>query len=133
MTRRRGYAIAIFFVVLFALFSVLFWRVPVRWKIETLNLPEGCEMVYPLKMEITDVHWWHISGEKVLRCEEGYQAAKEYIETHNSALKLHNLRFCGYGAMSCDYIYDSEEDPYFAERYDTDEYIKIIYEKKLSW
>lgn len=130
---QRRYAIFVIILVICALVGSIGWKIPVIWKIETLKLPDGCETVYPLKVEMSDVHWWHISGEKVIACDAGYDAAKAYIESHNSIVKLHHLSICGYGSMSCDYIYDSEYDEYFEEHYNPDEYVKIVYERKIGW
>ena len=130
---RRRYAIFVIVVVICALLCSIGWKLPVIWKIETLRLPEGCETVYPLKVEMSDTHWWHISGEKVIACDAGYEAAREYIENHNSALKLYHLSICGYGSMFCDYIYNSEYDKDFEEHYNRDAYVKIVYERKIGW
>ncbi len=35
--------------------------------------------------------------------------------------------------MFCDYIYDSEYDKDFEEHYNRDEYVKIVYERKIGW
>ncbi len=62
--------------------------------------------VYPVKAWLSDVYWPHIKAEKVLDCEMGTEAAKEYIETHNPAWKLNNIDIVGYGSMSDTAIYE---------------------------
>ena len=64
------------------------WKIPVLWRIESLELPKGWKTVYQTKIWISDVYWFHIKGEKVIKCDIGYEAAKEYIEEHNSAEEL---------------------------------------------
>lgn len=124
----KSYINKVTVTVLFIVFILLAgWKIPIILKIETLKLPPGCEMVYPSKVWISDVYWPHIKGEKVIKCDLGYEAAKEYIETHNSKLKLSNISIDSYGGMSDLAIYNSEFDDYFEEQPDKDNYIKIDY------
>ena len=82
---KRKAKTAAYIIVAAAILLFLFgWKVPVILKIESLHLPEGCETVYPVKVHISDVYWLHIKGEKVIKCSLGYEAAKEYIEAHNT-------------------------------------------------
>lgn len=124
----KSYINKVTVTVLFIVFILLAgWKIPIILKIETLKLPPGCEMVYPVNVWISDVYWPHIKGEKVIKCDLGYEAAKEYIETHNSKSKLSNISIDSYGGMSDLAIYNSEFDDYFEEQPDKDNYIKIDY------
>lgn len=124
----KSYINKVTVTVLFIVFILLAgWKIPIILKIETLKLPPGCEMVYPSKVWISDVYWPHIKGEKVIKCDLGYEAAKEYIETHNSKSKLSNISIDSYDGMSDLAIYNSEFDDYFQEQPDKDNYIKIDY------
>lgn len=124
----KSYINKVTVTVLFIVFILLAgWKIPIILKIETLKLPPGCEMVYPSKVWISDVYWPHIKGEKVIKCDLGYEAAKEYIETHNSKSKLSNFSIDSYDGMSDLAIYNSEFDDYFQEQPDKDNYIKIDY------
>lgn len=124
----KSYINKVTVTVLFIVFILLAgWKIPIILKIETLKLPPGCEMVYPVKVWISDVYWPHIKGEKVIKCDLGYEAAKEYIETHNSKSKLSNISIDSYDGMSDLAIYNSEFDDYFEEQPDKDNYIKIDY------
>lgn len=124
----KSYINKVTVTVLFIVFILLAgWKIPIILKIETLKLPPGCETVYPSKVWISDVYWPHIKGEKVIKCDLGYEAAKEYIETHNSKSKLSNISIDSYGGMSDLAIYNSEFDDYFEEQPDKDNYIKIDY------
>lgn len=124
----KSYINKVTVTVLFIVFILLAgWKIPIILKIETLKLPPGCEMVYPSKVWISDVYWPHIKGEKVIKCDLGYEAAKEYIETHNSKSKLSNISIDSYDGMSDLAIYNSEFDDYFEEQPDKDNYIKIDY------
>ena len=103
-------AILAAFIVLGALLYIPCWKYLVSWRIESLNLPEGSVEVYPVKAWLSDVYWPHIKAEKVLDCEMGTEAAKEYIETHNPAWKLNNIDIVGYDAMSDTSIYEFDYD-----------------------
>lgn len=129
----KGFKIVVIVVILTLLLCFFCWRVPIILKIETLRLPDDCEVVYPTKVRTSDVYWFHIKGEKVIKCDIGYEAAKEYIEIHNSWFKLTNISIYEYGGMSDIAIYDSEFDDYFEKQPDKDKYIKISYLKKWDW
>ena len=49
---------------------------PILWRMETLKLPKGCKMVYHTKIWISDVYWPHTKGEKVIKCDMGYELTK---------------------------------------------------------
>lgn len=118
-------------VVLTLFYIVVGWKIPVAWRMETLKLPKWCETVYHTKIRITDVYWLHIEGEKVIKCDMGYEAVKAYIEEHNSAKKLEHISVSWYGGMSSDPIYDAEYDEAFWQQADQDNYVKICYFRKL--
>ena len=107
------------------------WKLPIVWRMETLKLPEGCETVYHTKIRISDVYWLHIKGEKVIKCNMGYEAAKAYIEEHNSEKVLKHIEIYPYGGMSDIAIYDSQNDEAFWQQPDRDNYITISYFRKL--
>ena len=92
-----GAAIAVILICLF-----FGWKIPVFIRIETLDLPEGCETVYPVKVHISDVYWLHVKGE-----------------------------IYEYGGMSDIAIYDSELDEDFWKQPDRDHYITISFFRKL--
>ena len=66
-------------------------------------------------------------GIKVIKCDIGYEAAKEYIEEHNSVKALKDIRIYPYGGMSDTAIYDSQFDETFWQQPDRDDYITISY------
>ncbi len=107
------------------------WECLILWRIESLNLPEGSVEVYPAKAWLSDVYWPHIKAEKVLDCEIGTEAAKEYIETHNPAWKLNNMDIVGYGSMSDIAIYELDYDEEYAQKWNTDNCVHIVYFKKV--
>ena len=100
---------------------------PILWRIETLRLPKGCKTVYHTKIWISDVYWLHIDGEKVIKCDMGYEQTKAYIEEHNSQKVLEYIGIHPYGGFSDDAIYDSQYDEMFWQQPDQDNYIKISY------
>ena len=103
------------------------WKIPVILKIESLNVPAGYETVYPVKVRRSDVYWPHTKGEKVIKCDMGYEETEKYIEAHNSADKLEHISIVPYGGMSDIALYDSGLDRYFEKQPDKDNYITISY------
>lgn len=122
----------IFCIVVVLLLFYIFagWKIPIVWRMETLKLPEGCKTVYKTKIWISDVYWLHIKGEKVIKCDMGYEAVKTYIEEHNSEEALKCIDIYPYGGMSDIAIYDSQNDEAFWQQPDRDNYITISYFRK---
>lgn len=119
-------------IVLAILLFVLFgWKIPIILNIARLKLPDGYETVYRTKTEISDVYWLHMAGEKVIYCDLGYEATKEYIQNNNPAFLLEYISVYPYGGMSDMAIYDSYFDEKFWKQPDTDNYVKIRFFKKL--
>lgn len=117
-TKKVRWILLLSIVAVLLLYQFIGWRIPVTLRMETLNLPQNYETVYPTKMWISDVYWWHIKAEKVIKCDIGYEAAKEYIETHNEKKALRYIDIYPYGGMSDIAIYDSEFDDGFWEQPD---------------
>ncbi|MDE5596737.1 MAG: hypothetical protein K2J04_02780 [Lachnospiraceae bacterium] len=139
--RKLWEPLAVIFVMIF-FFIYIAWKDPLLlWvkelnssvilRVENLNLPEDYVTVYPTKAWISDVYWWHVKAEKVIKCNMGYEAAKEYIETHNSEDALKYIDIYPYGGMSDIAIYDSEFDKEFWEQPDRDNYIVVSYFRKI--
>ncbi len=123
---------AVYIIAAAVIILLLFgWKLPVIIKIESLDLPKGCETIYPVRVQISDVYWLHIKGEKVIKCSLGYEAAKKYIETYNTPSELKNIRIQPYGGMSDIAIYDAEFDEEFWQKPDQDCYIRISYFRKI--
>ena len=119
-------------IVLAILLFVLFgWRIQIFLNITCLKLPDGYETVYRTKTQISDVYWLHMEGEKVIYCDMGYEAAKEYIQNNNPAFLLEYISVYPYGGMSDMAIYDSEFDEEFWKQPDKDNYVLIRFLRKL--
>ena len=130
-TKKSRWILLLSIAAILLLYQFIGWRIPITLRMETLNLPQNYETVYPTKMWISDVYWWHIKAEKVIKCDIGYEAAKEYIETHNAKRVLKYIDIYPYGGMWDIAIYDSEFDDEFWERSDQDNYIVISYFRKI--
>lgn len=130
-TKKVRWILLLSIVAVLLLYQFIGWRIPVTLRMETLNLPQNYETVYPTKMWISDVYWWHIKAEKVIKCDIGYEAAKEYIETHNAKRALRYIDIYPYGGMSDIAIYNSGFDDEFWEQPDQDNYIVISYFRKI--
>ena len=120
------------FVFIFLFYILIGWKIPIFWRIETLKLPKGCKTVYHTKIWISDVYWLHTKGEKIIKCDLGYERTKAYIEEHNSPKMLEYIGIHPYGGFSDTAIYDSQYDEMFWEQPDQDNYIKISYFRILS-
>lgn len=124
----------IFFAAVILLYILLSsWKKPILSQIDNLNLPEGCEEVHPAKVRWSDANWEHIEGEKIIKCDLGYEAAKQYIESHNTKEQLEYIRIHEYGGMVSDPIYDAEFDRQYEKqsREEKDKYVKISYFRRL--
>lgn len=109
------------------------WKKPILSQINNLNLPEGCQEVYPAKVRWSDVYWEHMEGEKIIKCDLGYEAAKEYIQSHNTKEQLEHIRIYEYGGVFSDPIYDAEYDRQYEKqpREERAKYVKISYFRRL--
>ena len=88
------------------LFFRFAWQIPAFFSIETLHVPQGSQVYLKTKVEISDVNWWHIQGEKVIICPQPYEEVKEYVQSHNSALRRSNTGVLEYGNdMFSDLVY----------------------------
>lgn len=125
-----GVAGGILLAAIILLYAMLTsWKKPILSQINNLNLPEGCEEVHPAKVRWSDVNWEHIEGEKIIKCDLGYEAAKEYIESHNTKEQLAHISIYEYGGMSSDPIYDAEYDRQYEKqpKEERAKYVKISY------
>lgn len=132
--RKKTVAVTVILAVCLLMGTFLYipcWECLILWRIESLNLPEGSVEVYPAKAWLSDVYWPHIKAEKVLDCELGTEAAKEYIETHNPTWKLNNMEIVGYSAMSDTAIYELDYDKEYEQNWNTDNCVHIVYFKKV--
>lgn len=132
MKRRMSRKLLLLIVLIFLLYILAGWRIPIVYCMETLKLPENYETVYHTKIRISDVYWLHIKGEKVIKCDMGYELAKLYIEENNSPEALKYINIYPYEGMSDIAIYDSQYDEIFWQQPDRDKYIKISYFRKLK-
>lgn len=126
----------IFALILIVLFYFIFcWKIPVILSINGIKLPENCEVIYDTKVEFSDVYEDKILGEKVVRCDEGYEYVKKYVEENNSTSQLEYINIVEYFGMWDDVVYDFEFDNNFKLRNmsedERNQYIKIRYRKEI--
>ncbi|MCD7778278.1 MAG: hypothetical protein LUH47_07230 [Clostridiales bacterium] len=125
-------AVSAFVVILYLLIG---WKLPVYYKINSLNLPSGCETVSKTEIIYSDAYSLnHIEGEKIVKYDGGYEKAVEYIEENNSKEKLENIAVSQYvpelseglSAFGKEFIeMDLPEDK-------TKKYVRIAYYKPLK-
>ena len=121
--------ITIIFCTIFILITVtiLFWRVPIYIKLKTINVPYGCEEI-DTKIILSDAYWFHISGERVIKYDGGYEALNSYVHQNNSEFQLKNIEVTPFFVEKSEYavdIFDVEQ----AERW---KYAVIEYYRKLE-
>lgn len=126
----------IFGVILIVLFYIIFcWKIPVILSINEIKLPENCEIIYDTKVEFSDVYESKILGEKVIRCDEGYEYVKNYVEENNSLAQLEYITVIKYFGMLDDAVYYSDFDTNFEMKSmsedDINQYVKIRYRKEI--
>ncbi len=105
--------------------------------VESLELPDDLEIVYPLKAEVSDIYYPHVRAEMVVRCERGEDYVSKYIEDNNSSLKKGYIKTWSLAGMSdmAMYVFDRlpEEDQQRILADGVDNYINITYERKILW
>ena len=126
----------IFSLILIVLFYFIFcWKIPVILSINGIKLPENCEVIYDTKVEFSDVYEDKILGEKVVRCDEGYEYVKNYVEENNSLSQLEYVNIVEYFGMTDDAVYYPDIDTNFKSKSmsedERDQYIKIRYRKEI--
>lgn len=126
----------IFALILIVLFYFIFcWKIPVILSINGIKLPENCEVIYDTKVEFSDVYEDKILGEKVVRCDEGYEYVKNYVEENNSLSQLEYVNIVEYFGMIDDAVYYPDIDTNFKSKSmsedERDQYIKIRYRKEI--
>ena len=111
------------------LFSFFAWKMPIYKQFSMLDLPAGTQTVYGFKAHVSDVYWYHIKAEKVIKCDLPYEQVKKYIEENNSETALNHISIDEYGGMSDISIYNSDFDDFWLglERSEKDKYVKIGY------
>lgn len=130
MKRRMSRKLLLLLVLIFLFYSLVGWKIPIIYRMEMLKLPENCGTVFHTKIQISDVYWLHTIGEKVIKSDMGYEAAKAYIEDCNSEEALKYICIYPYEGMSDISLYDSQCDETFWMQSDRDNYITIRYFRK---
>lgn len=103
-----------------------------EWKmIRRLEKWKGMWYIY--KSIVGRKNRWKQKGEKVIKCDIGYEAAREYVETHNSKKALKYIDIYPNGGMSDIAIYNSECDKEFLKQPDWGNDIVISYLRKILW
>lgn len=104
--------------------ATLLWKIPFYLKLKSINTPDGCEEI-ATKIELSDVYWLHIIGNRVIKYDGGSSAVKEYVLQNNSEAKLENISVYPFFRDWDDYAvspYDYEVD-----ESDKDKYVVIEY------
>lgn len=85
MNMKKKITVIICIILILITVAVLFWRVPVYIKLKTINVPDGCEEI-DTKIILSDAYWLHITGERVIKYDGGYEALNSYVQQNNSEL-----------------------------------------------
>lgn len=114
---------------------MFFWKLPVILTINSLKVPEDAEVLYDTKVIFSDVYESKILGEKVIKCDEGYNYVKNYVEENNSLSQLQYINVAEYFGMTDDAVYFSDFDDNFdlqnMSAEEMNKYVKIRYKKEI--
>ena len=88
--KKRIISISIISVVCIIVRSAIFWRVPFYIKLKNIDVPKNCTEI-ETRVEFTDVYWYHIIGERLVKYDGGYEELQSYVEENNSEDKLRNI------------------------------------------
>ncbi len=119
-------------IALIFLLCINAFKIPVHNHIDSINLPENCDIYKKTKVEWSDVYVPHIIGEKVVKCDLGWEYVRDYVKNNNSSESLNNITICDYFGMSDDYIYSPELDNDNLSKDDYNKYALIKYVKNLK-
>ena len=108
-----------------------------EYAINSLNIPESATVFLETKSEVSDIYYYHVRAEKIIRCEEGSEYFIQYVKEHNSPLALSHIDVYDIGGMSDMTIYEygylgSGLDEAIAED-GFDKYIHVNYVRPLLW
>lgn len=70
--------------------AALLWKIPFHLKLKSIDVPDGCEEI-ATKIELSDVYWLHIIGNRVIKYDGSLEAVKQYILQNNSEKQLENI------------------------------------------
>ena len=105
--------------------------------IDSQNYPESATVFLETKSEVSDIYYYHVRAEKIMRCEEGSEYFIQYVKDHNSSLSLLHIDVYDMGGMSDMTIYEygylgNDLDETIAED-GIDKYIHVNYVRPLLW
>lgn len=107
----------------------LLWKVPVYLKLKSINIPDGCEDI-TTQVIFSDVYWYHIIGNRVVKYDGGSAAVREYVLQNNSEKKLKNISVHPFFVETDDYAVSPYD--YEVEQSDRDKYVIIEYYYRLE-
>lgn len=107
----------------------LLWKVPVYLKLKSINIPDGCEDI-TTQVIFSDVYWYHIIGNRVVKYDGGSAAVREYVLQNNSENKLKNISVHPFFVETDDYAVSQYD--YEVAQSDKDKYVIIEYYYRLE-
>lgn len=107
----------------------LLWKVPVYLKLKSINIPDGCEDI-TTQVNFSDVYWYHIIGNRVVKYDGGSSAVREYVLQNNSEKKLKNISVHPFFVETDDYAVSPYD--YEVAQSDRDKYVIIEYYYRLE-
>jgi len=107
----------------------LLWKVPVYLKLKSINIPDGCEDI-TTQVNFSDVYWYHIIGNRVVKYDGGSAAVREYVLHNNSEKKLKNISVHPFFVETDDYAVSPYD--YEVAQSDKDKYVIIEYYYRLE-
>ncbi len=124
--KKKIISISILSVLCIIVLIAICWKAPFYIKLKSIDVPKNCTEI-ETKVELTDVYWYHVIGERLVKYDGGYEELQSYVEENNSEDKLRNISVHPFFVEKDDYAispYDYAVD--FPEQY---KYVVIKYFK----
>lgn len=105
--------------------------------IDSLNIPDSATVFLETESEVSDIYYYHVRAEKIMRCEEGSEYFIQYVKDHNSVLALLHIDVYDMGGMSdmtiYEYGYLGDEIEETMKEDGIDKYIHVNYVRPILW
>jgi len=127
---KKGIIISVILMTVMIIAVVTLWKVPVYIKLNSINIPDGCEKI-ETEVIYTDVYEYHILGEKVMKYESGWDSVEEYVQANNSEKALANISIVPFFREWDDFAVFPNDYYDKVSKEDYDKYFVIVYYKAL--
>lgn len=123
---KKGIIVSVILMTVMVIAVVTLWKVPVLIGLNNINIPENCEEI-KTEVVLTDVYEWHILGEKVFKCDDGYESVKKYVEANNSKKDLAKIHVAPFFREWDDFAVFPNDYYDKVNKEDYDKYCVLVY------